>query len=93
VNDDHATIAREMDIDFDGIGSLLPGEIDCGQRIFRRVIRCSAMSDDFHGGLKSYKVEWVRIQIAGGAAQPMLRRRNFGFNPLAVSADYSFQEV
>ena len=41
-------IGREIDIDFDGIGLLLPGELDRCQGVFRGVVGRAAMRDDFH---------------------------------------------
>src|SRR5258706_9043272 len=48
VDDDDFPVARQMNIDFNGIGALLPGEVCGGERIFRRIKGSAAMGNDFH---------------------------------------------
>ena len=48
MNDDDSAVARQVDVDLDGIGGLLPAESDSGERVFGGVKRGPAMGDDFH---------------------------------------------
>jgi len=44
-----ATVLRQPQIQFHGIGALLPAKLHGGQRVFRRICRGAAMGNDFHG--------------------------------------------
>ena len=48
---DDLPIPGEMDVDFDGVGVLLPGKVDRRQGVLRRVMRSAAVRDDFHSQL------------------------------------------
>ena len=41
------SVTREAKIGLDGVGPLLPGELNRGERVLRRIPRGAAMSDDF----------------------------------------------
>jgi len=48
VNDNQFSIFGKLDIYFDGVGVLPPGELDRSERVFGRVTRRAPMGDDFH---------------------------------------------
>jgi hypothetical protein len=49
VDDDQVVITGKMNVNLDGIGSLLPGKADGGECILRGVERGATMGNDFHG--------------------------------------------
>jgi hypothetical protein len=58
-------IKGQVDVDFDGIGALRPGEADGGEGIFRSVKGSAAMTDDFHGSM---------LNITGGDSKRIFKR-------------------
>jgi hypothetical protein len=47
VKDDHLCVARQADVQLVGVGALRPAQLERGERVFRRVVRSAAMTDDF----------------------------------------------
>ncbi len=49
IMDDHQlAVLGKLNVNFDGVGLLLPREPDGSQRVFRRIMRRAAMGDDLH---------------------------------------------
>jgi hypothetical protein len=48
VQSDHSIVTGQLNIEFDCISALLVSQAESRQRIFRRVMRCAAMRDNFH---------------------------------------------